>query len=475
MANPLNRMTSSSQVSSWFGQGTGKVSSPSRISPVSLNVEYLVVAGGGGGGNGNGTGYEAGGGGAGGLLSGTVTLFSGSYTVTVGAAGGATTNGGNSIFNAITATGGGFGASGGASAGSGGSGGGSAHPNTTRGTGISGQGFAGEQADSNSCGGGGGGASEVGATDGRGSGGDGIESSITGTPTFYAGGGAAFSAARGIVGTAGLGGGGSSTATLNGTSTSGTVNTGGGGGGAYHTGGGGTNGGSGIVVLKYPDNYTINIGSGLTGTTNPPSGGFKVTIITAGTGNVIWTGANSPVPSSIQEALNIFPGRAGLIGQVFSGEWRSTISTGNIGTLPLSSPTTYSSISYGDLGDNYGFIAIGYFKPPSTGTYTFFTSSDDGSGVWIGDVAAAATGRFTANAVLDNLMGGGQGNTKRSGSTTLTGGIWYPIRIVHEEGGGGSNLTFSWSGPGIAETTSLSTYFKAPMDLSGNNLNTYYA
>jgi len=57
----------------------------------------------------------------------------------------------------------------------------------------------------------------------------------------------------------------------------------------------------------------------------------------------------------------------------------------------------------------------------------------------------------------------------------LTGGTWYPIRIVHEEGGGGDNLTFSWAGPGIGETTSLSTYFKAPMDLSGNNLNTYYA
>jgi hypothetical protein len=475
MTNPINRMVSSSQVSSWFGQGPGIVISPSRISPVPLSIEYLVVAGGGGGGNGNGVGYEAGGGGAGGLLSGTITLLPGSYTATVGAAGGPTSNGSNSVFNLVTSTGGGFGASGNTNAGSGGSGGGGAHPNTVNGTGVSGQGFAGERPDSNSCGGGGGGAGEAGATDGRGSGGDGLESSITGTPTYYAGGGAAWSAARGILGTPGLGGGGSSTSTLNGVSTSGTANTGGGGGGAYHTGGGGTNGGSGVVILKYPDSYTINVGAGLTGTTPPASGGSKITTLTAGTGSVTFTAGGSGIPTNIQEALNAFPGRAGLIGKIFSGEWRSTISTGNIGTLPLSSPTTYTSISYGDLGDNYGFIAIGYFKPPSTGTYTFFTSSDDGSGVWIGDIAAAATGRFTANAVLNNNMGGGQGDTKRSGSTTLTGGIWYPIRIVHEEGGGGSNLTFSWSGPGIAENTSLSTYFKAPMDLFGNNLNTYYA
>jgi hypothetical protein len=71
----------------------------------------------------------------------------------------------------------------------------------------------------------------------------------------------------------------------------GTVNTGGGGGG----GGGNTspnadgkNGGSGVVILKYPDFMTITIGAGLTGTTAAPSGGFIVTTITAGTGNVSW-------------------------------------------------------------------------------------------------------------------------------------------------------------------------------------------
>jgi hypothetical protein len=437
--------------------------------------EYLVVAGGGGGGNGNGTGYEAGGAGAGGLLTGTQEFDDNiTYTITVGAGGGAATNGSNSVFNTLTAIGGGYGASGGTNAGSGGSGGGGAHANTLNGTGTAGQGFAGERPDSNSCGGGGGGAGEAGATDGRGSGGDGIESSITGTPTYYAGGGAAWSAARGILGTPGLGGGGSSTSTLNGTSTSGTANTGGGGGGAYHTGGGGTNGGSGVVILSYPNNFNnLVLSGGLNyslNTTNRP--GYKVYTFTSGTGTVKYS---STGPSNIQEALSTYSGRAGLIGQYFNGDWRSTISTGNIGTLPLSSPTTYSSIAYGSRGDNYGFIAIGYFLAPTTGTYTFYTSSDDGSGVWIGDIAAASSGRTTANAVLNNNLGGGQGDTKRSGTISLTGGTWYPIRIVHEEGGGGDNLTFSWAGPGIGETTSLSTYFKAPMDLSGNNLNTYYA
>jgi hypothetical protein len=52
--------------------------------------------------------------------------------------------------------------------------------------------------------------------------------------------------------------------------------------------GNGGAGGTGIVILKYSDSLTITIGAGLTGTTAGPSGGFKVSTITAGTGNVSW-------------------------------------------------------------------------------------------------------------------------------------------------------------------------------------------
>jgi hypothetical protein len=49
----------------------------------------------------------------------------------------------------------------------------------------------------------------------------------------------------------------------------------------------GGNGGSGIVILRYADTRTITIGAGLTGSTATDSS-FKVTTITAGTGNVSW-------------------------------------------------------------------------------------------------------------------------------------------------------------------------------------------
>jgi hypothetical protein len=65
----------------------------------------------------------------------------------------------------------------------------------------------------------------------------------------------------------------------------GTANRGAGGGGGRSGGGG--SGGSGVVILRYPDNYTIsNPGGGLTISTPAASGGFKVSTITAGTGNI---------------------------------------------------------------------------------------------------------------------------------------------------------------------------------------------
>jgi hypothetical protein len=68
------------------------------------------------------------------------------------------------------------------------------------------------------------------------------------------------------------------------------VNTGGGGGGASVSSSGsnfaGGSGGSGVVIVKYPDTFTIsNPGGGLTFTT-ASSGGFKVTTFTAGTGSI---------------------------------------------------------------------------------------------------------------------------------------------------------------------------------------------
>jgi hypothetical protein len=92
-------------------------------------------------------------------------------------------------------------------------------------------------------------------------GGAGVASSITGSSVTRAVGG----------NTAGSAAGGANTGT------------GGAGGGTTSQGG---NGGSGVLIMKYADTFTCTIGAGLTGSTASPSGGFKVTTITAGSGDV---------------------------------------------------------------------------------------------------------------------------------------------------------------------------------------------
>jgi hypothetical protein len=231
-------------------------------------VEYLVVAGGGsGGGNG-------GGGGAGGLLTGIVTVATGtSYTVTVGAGGTGgvyptQANGNNSVFGSINATAGGKGGGDSASypAGSGGSGGGSGYY-ASIGQGTSGQGNAGGAQNGINSGGGGGGAGTVGlngaTTSIGGNGGAGIASAITGTVATYAGGGGGWANTPGTGGVGGVGGGGS-TGAYQGVAGSGGGNTGGGGAGS--AGGSGTSGsgGSGIVVVRYPGNIQFYTGGAVT-------------------------------------------------------------------------------------------------------------------------------------------------------------------------------------------------------------------
>jgi hypothetical protein len=240
-----------------------------------LTCDYLVVAGGGAGGN-------YGGGGAGGLRS-TVTATGGggalesalsltaqAYTVTVGAGGSGAvqnnpTNGSNSVFGAITSTGGGRGSFningvGPTNPNAGGSGGGGIWNSGAGGAASpSGQGFAGGAGHVNNsspfAAGGGGGAGAVGqagqATIG-GNGGAGVATVISGTSVTYAGGGGGGHFNGSGSNSSGGAGGGGTGGKADAGETAGTTNTGGGGGGSGTSDAIGTNGGSGIVIIRYP-------------------------------------------------------------------------------------------------------------------------------------------------------------------------------------------------------------------------------
>lgn len=308
-----------------------------------LTVDYLVVAGGGSGTAGA---YSGGGGGAGGLrtsytnssslnghtessLSLTTAL---NYTVTVGPGGAAPAtstignNGNNSKFgiigSEIISTGGGGGGGRGNANGNnnglaGGSGGGGASTDGSGSTTFGGtavttpvtQGYAGGGNggfnSANFPAGGGGGAGAVGGNatgvNVAGNGGAGLAVNIlnttnaatesvgevSGSDVYYSGGGGGSVYATGhTAGTGGLGGGGDAVnSNINAPNSA--PNTGGGGGSSV-IGYSGGNGGSGVVIVRYPDAYTI------TETTSPTvltfntyiEGTDKVTVFTGGDGTI---------------------------------------------------------------------------------------------------------------------------------------------------------------------------------------------
>jgi hypothetical protein len=116
----------------------------------------------------------------------------------------------------------------------------------------------------------------------------------------------------------------------------------------------------------------------------------------------------------------------------------------SVQTTAISEPGT-------DDGSSFSCQWLGYFKPTTTETYTFYTSSDDASYAWVGSNATA--GFTVANSTVNN--GGLHGTTEKSGTIALTAGVYYPIRIQFGEYTGGDVMTFSYSTPTITKTTTV--------------------
>jgi len=337
------------------------------------SVEYLIVAGGGAGGNGTNLG---GGGGAGGVL------HNSSYAVTPLtpiSAGGlkSETNGGNSSFNGIVATGGGRGGTHSPSiaASIGGSGGGGCYWSYAVGSdgadGIAGQGNKGGFG-SYPINGGGGGAGAAGTT--YGAGGIGIDYSTNfgttvGDLGWFGGGGAPGSWNSTCI--AAVKGGGGQNNVCTGAETAGMINTGGGGGNGYS----GKSGGSGIVIIKYMQTMpqqTICSGSAtnIILSSNDAGATFAwsvtqngVTGATAGSGsNIAQMLTYSASPGTATYAITSTPSCAGALTNVVI-----TVMTTNNGAACTSGSDCCSGYCYIDSdGDRYS---------PSSGTMTCRASS----------------------------------------------------------------------------------------------------
>ena len=399
-------------------------------------VDILVVGGGGSGGD-----LGAGGAGSHQYLINQSLVANTNYTVTVGTGGTASTGqvgnlGISSVFNTITANGGGAGAGevAGASTTSNGSGGGGGGTVGVRsgapsfgGFGISSGGGNGNDngAGTAFAGGGGGGAGSVGGSApgvaAGGFGGIGTATTITGSSVTRAAGGGGGAYQFGSTATAGTGGssigGNGGRNGLN--ATPGSPNTGSGGGGNGYTSAGNLQGssgagGSGVVILKYPNTFSIsNPGGGLTFTTDSASvAGYNITTFTVGTGTIALASiiANTAVvttgtltPTALSPVLAYNPARL-----VYNGS-DNYISFGNVLNTTNTGLSCFAWVNHNSIGTNWGPI---------------FSKRDGSNQGWHLSINPAG------NAVLFGYNSG-----SISGSVSLVSNTWYYIGFTFASNG----------------------------------------
>ena len=132
------------------------------------------------------------------------------------------------------------------------------------------------------------------------------------------------------------------------------------------------------------------------------------------------------------------PGRVepGLDLHVYEGSWRDL--SGLASSKPVKTSTAVTISTEPRTRDlDFGLEFTGWIDVPSDGAYTFYTQSDDGSTLWIGDTL-----------VVDN--DGLHGSTERSGSIALARGK-HPIKVLYFQKGGDIDLQVNWEGPGITK------------------------
>ena len=116
-------------------------------------------------------------------------------------------------------------------------------------------------------------------------------------------------------------------------------------------------------------------------------------------------------------------------------------STGNGTTQTLFSFSPPPQGKGTDGNDNFGYKYTGYISVAQDGLYTFYTTSDDGSELFIG----------TTMVVQNNYY---QGMTERSGFIALKAGL-HSITIMFRQGTGGYGLNTSYSGTKFDGVTSI--------------------
>ncbi len=133
-------------------------------------------------------------------------------------------------------------------------------------------------------------------------------------------------------------------------------------------------------------------------------------------------------------ALQIQKAKPGIKYAYFEGDWDFVPDFEKM-TAKKTDVISLFEYSPRENEEYFGFRFTGFIKIPKDGVYTFFTKSDDGSQLFIGE-----------KMVVDN--DGLHGAYEQQGDVALKAGL-HPIKVNFFEKTGGDFLEVGWKGPGF--------------------------
>lgn len=165
----------------------------------------------------------------------------------------------------------------------------------------------------------------------------------------------------------------------------------------------------------------------------------------------IQTNAAVRLSAASQGLLGRYYDIAGFTNRYFTvlSDYEDYLSTKSISLIASSALNNKTDLNFGTDGGgfaapyntktrtNFQVIWRGSIIIPQTGTYTFYTASDDGSMLFINGIPVVNNNYY-------------QGVTERSGTITLTAGA-HDFALSFYQGSGGYGLTASIAGPGMTK------------------------
>lgn len=185
------------------------------------------------------------------------------------------------------------------------------------------------------------------------------------------------------------------------------------------------------------------------------------TTVTEGELNYATLVNRGPIHIHTNGAVRLSAASQGLLGRYYDiagftnryftvlSDYEDYLSTKSISLITSSALNNKADLNFGTDGGgfaapyntktrtNFQVIWRGSIIIPQTGTYTFYTASDDGSMIFINGIPVVNNNYY-------------QGVTERSGSITLTAGV-HDFALSFYQGSGGYGLTASIAGPGMTK------------------------